>query len=33
MQTKFFLGNLKGRDHLEDMGVNGNILLEQMLGK
>jgi hypothetical protein len=25
--------NLKGRDHLEDLGVKGKIILEWMLGK
>jgi hypothetical protein len=26
--TKFCLANLKGRDHLEDLGVDGKIILE-----
>jgi hypothetical protein len=25
---KFFVGNLKGRDHLEDLGVDRRIILE-----
>jgi hypothetical protein len=33
MYTKFWLGNLKGRNHLEDIGVDGKIILELMLGK
>jgi len=33
MFTKFLLENLKGRDHLEDLGVNGKIILEWILGK
>jgi hypothetical protein len=31
--TTLRLGNLKGRDHLEDLGVDGNIISEWMLGK
>jgi hypothetical protein len=27
------LENLKGRDHLEDLGVDGKIILEWILGK
>jgi hypothetical protein len=27
------VGNLKGRGHLEDLGADGNIILEWMLGK
>jgi hypothetical protein len=26
--TVFWLGNLKGRDHAEDLGVDGKIVLE-----
>jgi hypothetical protein len=26
--TKFWLENLKGRDHLEDLGIGGKIILE-----
>jgi hypothetical protein len=33
MHKIFRLGNLKGRDHLEDLGVDGKIILEWMLGK
>jgi hypothetical protein len=29
---KIWLENLKGRDHLEDISVDGKILLERMLG-
>jgi len=29
----FWLENLKGRDHSEDLGVVGSIMLELMLGK
>jgi hypothetical protein len=32
MRTTFRLENLKGRDHSEDLGVNGNIILERILG-
>jgi hypothetical protein len=32
MPTKFQSENLKGRDHLEDLGVEGKILLERILG-
>jgi len=28
MDTLFWLENLKGRDHLEDLGVDGKIILE-----
>jgi hypothetical protein len=27
------LENLKGRDNLEDIGIDGRIILEQILGK
>jgi hypothetical protein len=27
------VGNLKGRDHLENLGVDGRIILECILGK
>jgi hypothetical protein len=30
---KIWAGNLKGRDHLEVLGVDGKILLEWILGK
>jgi hypothetical protein len=29
----FCLENLKGRDHFENLGVDGKILLESILGK
>jgi hypothetical protein len=29
---KFWSGNLKGRNHLEDLGVDGRILLEWIFG-
>jgi hypothetical protein len=28
MHTKFWLGNVKGRDYMEDLGVDGRIILE-----
>jgi len=31
--TIFLLENLKGRDHLEDAGADGKIILERILGK
>jgi len=33
MHSKFWSENLKGRDHSEDLGVDGRILLECILGK
>jgi hypothetical protein len=33
MHRKFWLGNLKGRDHSEDLGVDGRVILELILGK
>jgi len=33
MHTTFWLENLKGRDHLEDLGEEGKIILEWILGK
>jgi hypothetical protein len=33
MHTIFWLENLKGRDHMEDLGTDGKILLEWILGK
>jgi hypothetical protein len=33
MHKIFWLGNLKGRDHSEDLGVDGNIKLERLLRK
>jgi hypothetical protein len=32
MHTTFWLENLKGRDHLEDLGVDREIILEWILG-
>jgi hypothetical protein len=32
MHTKFWFKNPKGRDHLEDIGVGGKIILEYILG-
>jgi hypothetical protein len=33
MHTKFWLGNLKGTEHSEDIGVDGRIILEWILRK
>jgi hypothetical protein len=33
MYTKFWLENLKERDHFEDLGIDGKIILEWILGK
>jgi hypothetical protein len=33
MQTKFWFENLKGRDHLEDLSIDGKLILEWILGK
>jgi len=33
MHTVFWVENLKGRDHLEDLGVDGRIILEWLLGR
>jgi hypothetical protein len=33
MHTIFWLENLKGRDHLEDLGADERIILEWILGK
>jgi hypothetical protein len=33
MHSKFRLGNLKGRDHLEDLGVCEGIILKVVLWK
>jgi hypothetical protein len=33
MHAKFWSENLKGRDHSEDLGVNGKIIVEWILGK
>jgi len=31
--TIFWLENLKGREHLEDLDIHGKIILESILGK
>jgi len=31
MRTEFSLGNLKGRDHLEELGIDRKIILEWIL--
>jgi hypothetical protein len=33
MHIKFCLGSVKGRDHLEDLGVDSRIILKWILGK
>jgi hypothetical protein len=33
MHAVLWLENLKGRDHLKDLGVDGRIILEWILGK
>jgi hypothetical protein len=33
MHTKLRSGKLKGRDHSEDLGVDGRIISEWLLGK
>jgi hypothetical protein len=33
MHTKFWSGNLKVKDHSENLGVKGRIILEWILGK
>jgi len=33
MHTKFWAGNLKGRDHTDDLVIHGNIVSEWILGK
>jgi hypothetical protein len=33
MPTKLWSENLKGRDHSEDLGVDGKLLLDCILGK
>jgi hypothetical protein len=33
MHTQFWSENLKGRDHFEDLDVDGRIVLEWILGK
>jgi hypothetical protein len=33
MHTKLWSENLKGKDHLEDLGIDGRTILECILGK
>jgi hypothetical protein len=33
MPARFGLENLKGRDHSEDLGIDGNVILEWILRK
>jgi hypothetical protein len=33
MLTKYWSGNPKGKVHLEDLGVDGSIILKWLLGK
>jgi len=33
MRTKFWSENLKGRNHLENLDVDGKIILKRILGK
>jgi hypothetical protein len=33
MRAEYWSGNLKGRYHLEDLGIDGRIILECILGK
>jgi hypothetical protein len=33
MKTKFLSKNLKGRVHSEDLGIEGKIILERILGR
>jgi hypothetical protein len=33
MHTVFWFENLEGREHSEDLGVDGRIILEWILGK
>jgi hypothetical protein len=33
MHDKFYLENVHGRDHVEDLGVNGKIILKRILKK
>jgi len=32
MHTLYWLGNLKGRGHLEDLGADGKVILDWILG-
>jgi hypothetical protein len=33
MRTKFWSKNLKGKDHVDDLGLGANIMLEWIFGK
>jgi hypothetical protein len=33
MHTKFWLGNLRGRDYLEELGIDRRMILKWILGK
>jgi hypothetical protein len=33
MHSKYWSGNLKERDHFEYLGIDGRVILEQVLGK
>jgi len=33
MHKTFWFGNLNGRDHMEDLGIDGSIILEFIIGK
>jgi hypothetical protein len=33
MHRKFWLEKIKGRNHLEDLGIDGKIILDWILGK
>jgi hypothetical protein len=33
MHTKFWSEDLKGRNHVEDLGIDGKIILDYIIGK
>jgi hypothetical protein len=33
MHTNYWLESLKGRDHLDDLGIDGSVILKLVLGK